>query len=198
MLLTTQSRPAAIAPPEQVDWRDIFRADTPLVLEPRSPPLAVGMLPGWPWTDPVIVREEVVLGDIERVVATLPPVLARDIAWLAGRFAHVMAVSAIRIRLETITGNACSKVHADYTDVRLITTYIGAGTDYAIGNDADAGLARIATGWIGLFKGHCLADGHQPCLHRSPPIAGTHQRRLVLVIDTPVRATPDHRGRPQA
>ncbi|MBL0966233.1 MAG: DUF1826 domain-containing protein, partial [Blastomonas sp.] len=38
-------------------------------------------------------------------------------------------------------------------------------------------------------KGHVFGEGPSPCLHRSPPIEDSGERRLVLVIDTPPRAT---------
>jgi len=119
--------------------------------------------------------------------AALPSPLVADIAALADRFADVMRTTDIRARLEVVTTNACTRVHADYTDVRLITTYSGPGTDYAEGDDSGCCLSRIPTGWVGLFKGQLYGRGHAPCLHRSPPVAETGEARLVLVIDTPAR-----------
>jgi hypothetical protein len=90
------------------------------------------------------------------------------------------------LRLEGITTDACRRIHADYTDLRLITTYAGPGTDYLprFATPNEGNLQRLATGDIGLFKGRLHAAGHEPCLHRSPPIAGTGAARLVLVIDS--------------
>ena len=42
----------------------------------------------------------------------------------------------------------------------------------------------LAPGAVGLFKGRILA-GEQAIVHRSPPIAGTGEARLLLVIDSP-------------
>lgn len=42
----------------------------------------------------------------------------------------------------------------------------------------------LAPGAVGLFKGRILA-GEQAIVHRSPPIAGTGEERLLLVIDGP-------------
>ncbi|WP_275897594.1 DUF1826 domain-containing protein [Sphingorhabdus sp. Alg239-R122] len=106
-----------------------------------------------------------------------------DISNLGSRFMKLMHVDKLRVRIEGVTGNACKKLHADYTDLRLITTYAGAGTDYAPQNDRR--LERMPTGAVGLFKGKLFGNGHTPCLHRSPPIEGTNEARLVLVIDTP-------------
>ena len=90
----------------------------------------------------------------------------------------------MRVRLEGVIGNACWKVHADYTDPRLITTDAGPGTDYAPHGEGDCCLERVPTGAIGLFKGRKFAPDHLPCFHRSPPIIDTGERRLMLVIDT--------------
>lgn len=117
----------------------------------------------------------------------LPDSIARSITDLARRFASLMQCETVRVRLEGITGNACRKVHADYTDLRLICTLAGPGTDYTLGDDPDGPLERIPTGMVALFKGHEFSAGHQPCLHRSPPIEDSGERRLVLVIDTPAR-----------
>ncbi len=124
------------------------------------------------------------------VLAALPPLphsLGATITDLATRFAALMGCDTVRVRLEGVTGNACRKVHADYTDLRLICTLAGPGTDYTPGDDPDAPLLRIATGAVALFKGHEFGAGHSACLHRSPPIEDSAERRLVLVIDTPAR-----------
>lgn len=129
-------------------------------------------------------------GKPDALLAGLPP-LPDSLSWaitdLAQRFAALMQCETVRVRVEGITGNACRKVHADYTDLRLICTLSGPGTDYTLGDDPDGPLERIPTGMVALFKGREFGAGHQACLHRSPPIEGTDERRLVLVIDTPSR-----------
>lgn len=89
--------------------------------------------------------------------------------------------------MEGVRRNACRKVHADYTDLRLICTLAGTGTDYTLGDDPDAALLPIPTGITALFKGHEFGTGHSACLHRSPPVGYSGERRLVRVIDTPAR-----------
>jgi len=42
----------------------------------------------------------------------------------------------------------------------------------------------LATGTVGLFKGRVLA-GDDAIVHRSPPIVGTGEDRLLLVLDGP-------------
>lgn len=120
----------------------------------------------------------------------LPPVLAADILDLATQFDDLMRRGGVRIRLEIVTTNSCRKIHSDYTDLRLITTYSGPGTQ-VLPMDAEkdeANLWSIPTGWVGLFKGRLFGEGHAPCFHRSPPAGDLGVRRLVLVIDTPATA----------
>jgi hypothetical protein len=102
-----------------------------------------------------------------------------------------MHTHVVDLRLEIVTGDACHKFHADYVPLRLITSYSGPGSQW-ISNEDAAALAQgvsadqlevrqILAGEVALFKGRLLTDS--PIIHRSPPIAGTGQRRLVLVIN---------------
>lgn len=116
--------------------------------------------------------------------------LAADIAALAASFAAIMDLSQVVIRLERVVGDACKRWHADYVSVRLICTYRGSGTQWIERSveTADASAVDIPrsldTGAVGLFKGRILA-GDQAIIHRSPPIAGTGEARLLLVLDGP-------------
>jgi len=106
-----------------------------------------------------------------------------------------MDTTAVAIRLEVIETNACRKFHADHVTARLICSYAGPGTQWIDDRDAMAlaggadpatlTVRQVATGDVALFKGHDRSE--TPIVHRSPPIAGTGTRRLVLVID-PARA----------
>jgi hypothetical protein len=171
------------------DWTRIHERDCPLVIETRDVPLSESDIAPLLAKAPFALRAEGEVGELSAQLAELPNALIADIAALANRFAELTGKSSLRVRLEGVTTNACKKVHADYTDVRLITTYAGPGTDYAPHGDGDCCLERVPTGAVALFKGRLFGAGHEPCLHRSPPIEGSGEARLVLVIDTPVRAT---------
>ncbi|WP_417591593.1 DUF1826 domain-containing protein [Parasphingorhabdus sp.] len=115
--------------------------------------------------------------------------LHNDIVALAKCFARIMETDLVEIRLEHVTTNACKKFHADYVTARLITTYMGQGTQWLEGDDAadcDCGephkIQQMAAGDIALFKGR-LWSAKAPAIHRSPPIEGTGEERLVLVIN---------------
>jgi hypothetical protein len=128
-----------------------------------------------------------------------PHSLATDILTLANHFSAVMNISMVEIRLEHITTNACHKYHADWVTARLITTYFGQGTQWLSQNDAlrhaeGAPLDAlhhhsIKTGEVALFKGR-LWSNDAPAIHRSPPIEGTGEERLMLVIN-PGRQSPE-------
>ncbi|WP_379542795.1 DUF1826 domain-containing protein [Novosphingobium piscinae] len=172
-------------------WQEIRLPDRPILIEPRAiaelealaQPLALAAPREWRGEGP-LAAAVAALGD-------LPAALRDDISALVARFAALLGLSEVRIRLEAINTNACRKIHADYTDVRLITTYFGPGTDYVPhGHEPiEANLKRLPAGTIALFKGRLFHDGHPPCFHRSPPVGDTGERRLVLVIDTPLEAS---------
>ncbi len=118
--------------------------------------------------------------------------LANDVAMLARHMGGITGCESVAIRLEIVETDACKRFHTDYVSVRLISSYAGPATQWL--SDADAAALRdgadpaaltirtLATGDIALFKGRRWAE-HGAIFHRSPPIAGTGVRRLVLVLD---------------
>ena len=168
------------------DWSAIHCPSVPLVVQRRTLPMLEQCARPLLALDPFMWRAS---GPAERAtdeLGDLPKALAQDIATLANRFAGLMGCDEIRLRLELVDNNSCRKLHSDYTDLRLITSYSGRGTQFACGNmrESDA-LWNIEAGDIALVKGWQFGEGHQPSLHRSPPIAGAGERRLLLAIDTP-------------
>lgn len=134
--------------------------------------------------------------------ASYPPKLieplASDIASHVRRLADLLDQDCVAIRLEVVETDACRRFHADHVSIRLILTYSGLGTQWLDNADAERlrdgaaieslEIRRIATGHVALFKGREWAPD-RPIVHRSPPIAGSGERRLVLVID-PVSVRP--------
>ena len=113
--------------------------------------------------------------------------LCGDIAALATLFARIMQTPMIRLRLETVEDNACHKFHQDYVPARLISTYRGPGTEYRIQTAGAAATAirQLDTGSAALFRGRLWPSGARSTVqHRSPPIEGLGETRLLLVIDT--------------
>lgn len=113
--------------------------------------------------------------------------LEEDIAGLADRFAAVMRSDTVELRLERVTTNACRKWHADYVTARLITTYVGQGTQWIdSAAPCDCGephdLRQLEAGDVAIFKGRHW-DEARAVIHRSPPIEGSGEQRLLLVIN---------------
>lgn len=120
---------------------------------------------------------------------SLHAALVGDIAMLARQFCEVMRLDRFEVRLEVVTTDSCRKFHADYVSARLITTYVGLGTEWLDSDDArrvSGGsqphqIKRLNTGDVGIFKGKLATL--DPAIHRSPPIAGTGEQRLLLVLN---------------
>jgi len=112
--------------------------------------------------------------------------LIEDIAALSHIFCDLMAAPCLRLRLERITSNACRKFHIDAVTARLVCTYRGTGTQYGISTDG-AGPKRVFTVPTGapiLLRGTLWPEEPRSgLLHRSPPIEGSGETRLVLVLD---------------
>jgi hypothetical protein len=115
---------------------------------------------------------------------------ADDVACLAHVFARLAKSDDIELRLEWVTDNACSRFHRDSTDIRLLATYVGPGTQFVLPPDDMRALAEqaqypgplnsVPNGAVALLKGK--SAHHCGVLHRSPPIVGTGLRRILLCI----------------
>ena len=112
--------------------------------------------------------------------------LEDDVTALAARFSDLMSAEYLRLRLDVITTNACRKFHIDAITARLVCTFRGTGTQYGISRDGEepARVFTVNRGAPILLRGTLWPQ--QPpsgLLHRSPPIEGTGETRLVLVLD---------------
>lgn len=119
-------------------------------------------------------------------------VLAAEIAELARRFAQIMQIDAVRLRLEVVETDACRKFHMDNLKARLLAPLTEPGTQWIEADGGlDAPIKHLSAGEVGLFKGRIWAET-PTILHRSPPIAGSGLSRLLLVLDCPFA----HPGKP--
>jgi hypothetical protein len=112
--------------------------------------------------------------------------LVDDVAALAAMFSNIMDSRYLRLRLDVIETNACRKFHIDAVTARLICTYRGRATQYGNGTmGADPkDIYDVPTGSPMILRGTSWASTTKPgLLHRSPPIEGTGEARLVLVLD---------------
>jgi len=112
--------------------------------------------------------------------------LINDTVRLAEAFADIMDAPFLRLRYDAVTTDACRKFHIDNVKARLICTYRGPGTQYgfAKGDQQPSEAFDVTTGSPILLRGTRWPESPNAGLrHRSPPIEGTGQTRLVLVLD---------------
>ena len=112
--------------------------------------------------------------------------LIDDIAALANVFADINQTKFLRLRLEAITGNACSKFHIDAVTTRLVCTYRGPGTQYCFSADGTdlSSIFDVPTSSPIVMRGTLWPNKERSgFLHRSPPIEGSGKTRLLLVLD---------------
>lgn len=121
-----------------------------------------------------------------------------DVAMLLEMFGCLFEVRRAGLRLRSLDAAMCPRWHVDQVPVRLITTYVGPGSEWldegqmprnALGSPRSDGWAqqqpagRLAAGDIALFKGERWQGNEgRGIIHRSPvPAAG--ERRLVMTLD---------------
>jgi O-acetyl-ADP-ribose deacetylase (regulator of RNase III) len=105
---------------------------------------------------------------------------------LSDAFMHVMKAPYLRLRFDAISHNACNRFHVDAMTARLICTCRGAGTQYGLSNaEGDPETVHtVPTGTAIVLRGkRWPPKAKVDLVHRSPPIQGTGQTRLVLVLD---------------
>ena len=113
-------------------------------------------------------------------------ILIDDIAVLAGVFAKVMRARHLRLRLSPVNTDACRRFHIDALTARLICTYRGAGTQYGLSTDGAPPHRVFDAPTFAPFVLRGTDWPERPAsglLHRSPPIEGSGETRLVLVLD---------------
>ena len=112
--------------------------------------------------------------------------LVDDISAMADLFAAVMEVQRLSLRLDVINTNACRKFHIDAVTARLVCTLRGTGTQYGTATEGRGveTYRTVGTGSPILLRGtQWPVTPKTGLLHRSPPIEGTGETRLVLVLD---------------
>lgn len=125
--------------------------------------------------------------------------LLGDINNLVSAFAGITGTDLVDVRLERLSHDACWKFHRDSVEARLLTTYRGSATDWVKPRHATQALReqksyagpleRLRVHDVAIFKGSSAGPGNG-IVHRSPPIAGTGQTRLLLVLNKPLLSSP--------
>lgn len=140
----------------------------------------------------VILRPEAVRDGVDRLcaIAGTPEGEGRDrlcddVAALADIFAGVMHARYLRLRLAPVDTDGCRRFHVDAIRARLVCTYRGPGTQYAVSPDVAPPIRvfQVPTGAPILLRGTLWPGDPVGLMHRSPPIEGTGVTRLVLVLD---------------
>ncbi|MGF1605918.1 MAG: DUF1826 domain-containing protein [Rhodothalassiaceae bacterium] len=120
--------------------------------------------------------------------------LVRDVEGLAHAFCEIARSDCVDVRLERVGHDACWKFHRDCVEARLLTTYRGPATEWVPPTHSEQALREqkrfngpiehLRRHDVAIFKGSCAGEG-SGIVHRSPPILGTGQTRLLLVLNTP-------------
>ena len=126
--------------------------------------------------------------------------LIADAAALVGAFAQVTGSALVDVRLERVDHDACWKFHRDSVEARLVTTYRGPATEWVQPDQAaralreqkgfEGPLEQLRTADVAFFKGSRAGAG-SGIVHRSPPISGSGETRLLLCLNKPSGVSPD-------
>ncbi len=126
--------------------------------------------------------------------------LIGDVGALVTAFSEVTRSALVDVRLERVSHDACWKFHRDSVEARLVTTYRGPGTEWVQPAQAeralqdqkrfDGPLEQLGIHDVALFKGNFAGAG-KGIVHRSPPVSGSGQTRLLLCLNAPSHASPE-------
>ena len=109
--------------------------------------------------------------------------LTQDAAQLARALSLQFDTGLVRLRLEVIDDDACAKLHIDNVTARLICAYRGPGTQIGFPESAAETLYTAPTGQPLLLKGTRWPGTRPNLRHKSPPMQGSGETRLVLVLE---------------
>lgn len=139
---------------------------------------------------------EAALADYFAGFGTEAFLLQRDIQRLLQVFSEITEATTFKVLFVVVNTNMCRKFHTDINDLRLLCTYHGPGTLWLAEDDAaqyesdnEAGFAdrahQVKAGQVTILKGALYpSDYVSACVHRSPTVEETGERRLLLRIDT--------------
>lgn len=120
-----------------------------------------------------------------------------DVTWLAKAYGFLLGARRLGVRLRVLDSTMCPRFHVDHVPMRLITTYIGPGSDWLgegairradLGSAAaepqgDSMIHRLECGHVALAKGEKWAGNEgRGLVHRSPPVPAG-ERRLLVTMD---------------
>ena len=126
--------------------------------------------------------------------------LLNDLRLLFGLFFEFSGDREVKFRLFTTDQDDCRRFHVDYRHLRLLCTYIGPGTEWLTNMQVDRVAyengsgnekilrfgepKRLESFWVGLMKDDAYPGNEgNGLVHRSPPLAGTGRKRVMLCLD---------------
>lgn len=115
-----------------------------------------------------------------------------DVTWLVSAYTCLLDARRVGLRLRVLQGAMCPRFHVDNVPVRLLTTYVGPGSDWLEEGAVERvglhlapapvdNIQQLQTGDVALLKGEkWIGNGGAGLIHRSPP---SQQPRLLLSLD---------------
>ena len=162
---------------------------------PRLPDLRVLVRPG-----DFRAAVEPHLDDCGMPAGDMRDLLIGDAGALVAAFSRMTRSDLVDVRLERVNNDACWKFHRDSVEARLLTTYRGPGTEWVRPNQAERALQEqkrfkgqlehLRMHDVAIFKGSYAGAG-KGIVHRSPPVSGTGDTRLLLCLNKPSDASPE-------
>lgn len=119
----------------------------------------------------------------------------KDIEAIVGWFLKITDDPEPRLRLDRVQSNGCRRFHVDSVVYRMLCTYLGPGTEWVSAEDLDrecscpldhvkpSKIRRLSRFSVAILKGK-KKGGERQIYHRSPPIEGTGEHRLLLCLDS--------------
>jgi len=143
---------------------------------------------------------EPLLDECEMPSGNMRDLLVEDVHQLVRGFADITGSELVDVRLERVSHDACWRFHRDNVEARLLTTYLGPATEWVQPAYADQALQeqkqfegpleRFGLYDVAIFKGRA-AGPSSGIVHRSPPIEGTGQTRLLLCLNKWTVTSPE-------
>ena len=115
-----------------------------------------------------------------------------DVRWLVSAFTCLLGARRVGLRLRVLQGAMCPRFHVDNVPVRLLTSYVGPGSEWLeegaierrglhLAQAPVDNIKRLQPGDVAVLKGEkWLGNEGAGLIHRSPP---SPERRLLLSLD---------------
>ncbi|MCG7946615.1 MAG: DUF1826 domain-containing protein [Candidatus Thiodiazotropha taylori] len=124
-----------------------------------------------------------------------------DLRRVAEHYFSISKSRNVTMRLVTTNEDDCPRFHVDQTQLRLLCTYRGPGTEWLNDQQVDRAAQRsgapneeiIRYGepnvfepfWVGIMKGNAYpGNAGQGLVHRSPQISGSGKTRVLFCLDS--------------